>query len=192
MIKKNRHMTKKLDIGCIFLRDYKASFTGREVARLADVSPQTAITELDSLLNEKIVLCEREGRNNRYSLNVTDLRGKVFLQMMEIVRSRLFLDDLELREIINFILPLAEVVIVFGSFAKSRKKDHSDLDMLIINGREEKVREAKQIFPRELHVEFVNWKQFSDAFRNKKALALEIQKDHVIYGNIYKVVEVYC
>src|SRR3989338_4857519 len=112
MNKKNRHISKILDIGGVFLRDYKGSFSGREIARLAGISPQTAINVLNRLLHANVVFYKQEGRNNKYGLNIADLRARIFLQTIESEKSRFFLENMELREIITSVLPFAEAVVV--------------------------------------------------------------------------------
>ncbi len=193
MLQKNRHMSKKLDMGVLYLRDYSLSLSGREIARRINVNHQTALTVLNELVKEKILLSKAEGRNKKYSFNKKDLRTKLFLQMAETYKAEQFLHNVELRMIISHLLPLAETIIVFGSFAKGIEKESSDLDLILIGAaNKEKVNKAKNTFPREINIEFRTWKEFAEALSKKMPLALEIQKDHVVYGNVFNAVEVYC
>ena len=183
-------MSKKLDLLTIFLRDYHSSYSGREVARLIDVSPQTALSVLDSLVKLNILLIKKEGRNNKYSLNLTDLRTKMMLVLAE---NNAVLNSLlkkELKSIIDKLLVLAETIIVFGSFAKGLEKKSSDLDLVVIGVKDkDKFRKVKRIFPREINVEFITWNNFVKT--QNTALGIEIKKDHLIYGNVFKVVKVF-
>ncbi len=183
-------MSKKLDLLTIFLRDYHSSYSGREVARLIDVSPQTALSVLDSLVKLNILLIKKEGRNNKYSLNLTDLRTKMMLVLAE---NNAVLNSLlkkELKLIIDKLLVLAETIIVFGSFAKGLEKKSSDLDLVVIGVKDkDKFRKVKRIFPREINVEFITWNNFVKT--QNTALGIEIKKDHLIYGNVFKVVKVF-
>lgn len=193
MVKKNRHMSKKLDTTAIYLRDYSLSLSGREIARRINVNHQTALTVLNELVKEKILHYKVEGRNKKYHFNKKDLRAKLFLQMAETYKAELFLHNTELRIIISHLLPLAETIIVFGSFAKGTEKESSDLDLIVIGAvNKESVKKAKSTFPREINIEFRTWKEFADALSKKMPLALEIQKDHLVYGNVFNAVEVYC
>ncbi len=187
---KNRHMSKKLDIGGLYLHDYHASFNGREIARRIQTSPQTALSSLNALIKEKIFLGITEGRNIKYGLNKEDLRARLFLELCEIEKSSAFLDNFELREIIKTILPYAETVIVFGSFSRGTQKDDSDLDLILVNAQE-KVHKLLKIFPREINVQFVKWEDIQKAALKKNHLALEIQKNHLVYGNASEFVETF-
>ena len=192
-MKKNRHLSNKLDILRLYLSDYSNSFTGREIARKVKVSPQTALSVLNELVKEKVFLSKKEGRNIKYSLNKEGVRTKQALQMAEINKAKHFLHNSELRLIIAELLPLTETIIVFGSFAKGIEKDTSDLDLIIIGAKDkEKVKKKKKIFPRDINVESVTWKSFSETFNRKNALAIEISKSHLVYGNVFNLVDVYC
>ena len=183
-------MSKKMDILSVFLRDYHNSYSGREIARLTKVSPQTALIVLSDLLKEKIVLVEAEGRNKKYSLNLKDLRTKLMLALVESYKARFFAGKLHLTLILDKLLPLAETIIVFGSFAKGREKESSDLDLVVIGVKnKKKFNEVKRIFPREINPHFVTWTEF--VRMSNSNLFTEIKKDHLVYGNAYKLVEVY-
>ena len=190
---KIRHMSKKLDIVGLFLRNYSSSYSGREVARQQKISPQTALTSLNFLIQERILHCATEGRNNKYFLNKVDFKVKLLLQMAEINKALDCCDNFELKSVIQELMPHAETIVVFGSFAKRLEKKDSDLDLIIINPADkEKIRKTIKIFPREVNLEFVSWKEFSDSVKEKRALAVEIMKDHLLYGNVFKVVNIYC
>src|SRR3989344_6010111 len=168
MMRKNRHMSKKLDTCLLDLRDYSLSFSGREIARKIGINHQTALTVLNELVKEKIILSKVEGRNKKYSLNKKDLRTKLFLQMAESYKAELCLHKVELRMIISHLLPLAETIIVFGSFAKGLEKESSDLDLIMVGTtNKEDVIKAKNTFPREINIEFRNWKEFASALSKK-------------------------
>ena len=186
-------MSKKLDIISLYLRDYSSSFTGREISRRIKVSPQTALSVLNLLVRDKILLSKKEGRNVKYSLNRSDLNCKLFIQLAEINKSRMILDNLEIKIIIEELVHLADTIIVFGSFAKGIEKDSSDLDLIIIDAKDkEKIRKNMKIFPREINMEFISWSNFIKSLKDKKALAIEIRKDHLVYGDASKLVNLYC
>lgn len=193
MLKNSRHMSKKLDILSLFLKGYECSFSGREIAKVLGISPQTAWSVLQGLVKEQVLLLAKEGRNSRYRLNKKDIRTKLLLVMAETNTSKVFLENEELRQPLEKFLPFTETIIVFGSFAKGNEKESSDIDLIIIGAKKKEVlRKLRRIFPREINLEFVTWGTFETALREKNALALEIKKDHLIYGNVFKVVDIYC
>ncbi|MDP3989864.1 MAG: nucleotidyltransferase domain-containing protein [archaeon] len=189
---KNRHMSKKMDILALYTRDYSASFTGREISRAVGTSPQNALTILNGLVKDKIILFTKEGRNKKYVLNRKSVLAKQMIQIVETYKASFLLKESEFSLIMKGLIPFAETIIVFGSFAKGRQKESSDLDLIVIGGKKDDINKAKRVFPREINIEFSTWKGFAESLRRKNALAIEIRKDHLIYGNVFKVVEVYC
>lgn len=183
-------MSKKLDIISLYLADYHLSFTGREIARKIKASPQAGLNILNELVGEKIISKEIEGRNAKYRLNLS-LYTKNMLQLAETNKAKQALSDFELRSVLEKFLPYAETIIIFGSFARGRQSKQSDLDLIIINGKKKKILEAKKIFPIEINIEFSTWAGFLNALRNKAPLALEIKKNHLAYGNVFKLVDIY-
>lgn len=189
---KNRHMSKKMDIVNCYLREYSADFSGREIARKLDLSAQAALNALNELVLEKVLIKKVQGRNYLYSLNLRWLYCKLYLQLAELSKSAEFCRKFELKTVINSLLPFAETIIVFGSYAKGLEKKGSDIDLIVINGNKEDIGKAKGIFPFEVNIEFVTWKLFTKTLKERKALALEIKKNHLIYGNVFKVIDIYC
>lgn len=186
-------MSNFLDIIGIYLKDYRASFSGREIARLTNSSPQSTLSYLNKLFHKNILKIKKEGRNKIYSLNLKELNTQIFLAMVELKKSEEFLNIEELNIILERLLPLAETTIVFGSFAKKRHKNDSDLDLIMLNVKNKKmVLEFAETFPREINIEFVTWNQFKKSFLNNNYLSIEIKKDHLVYGNSLKLVQIYC
>ncbi len=186
-------MSKKLDIIGLYLGEYTQSFAGREIARRLAVSPQAALAVLNELVQEKILLSSWEGRNRKYRLNKDNLSSQLFLALAETQQALVRLDNAELKAVLESIISEAESVIVFGSFAGGQQSEDSDLDLVIINApHKEKIRKILHTFPREIQTEFVSWSEFTEAYRKTKALALEIKKKHLLYGNVFKVVQKYC
>ena len=193
MNKKIRHMSNKLDIINIYLRDYSSSFSGREISRRLNVSPQTGLSVLNSLVKEKILKVLEEGRNKMYSLNLENFQAKLMIELAEKYKSRILANNFELSLIIEKLLPLAETIIVFGSFAKNTEKESSDIDLIILSTNDKnKIDKEIKLFSREINIFYFTWNKFVQILKQKEALAIEVKKDHLIYGNAFKVVEVYC
>ena len=190
---KNRHMSKKIDILLLFLRDYFASFSGREISRRILVSPQTALDTLNLLVKEKVLQSKFEGRNKKYSLNLNDFSTRMFLSIVETNKSVDCLSNFELKKVIQDLLSYTDSLVVFGSFAKQSQKKSSDIDIISIGSfNKKKMNLVADRFPREVNIQYVTWNQFVDSFKKKNHLSVEIKKDHLIFGNVYKVVDVLC
>src|SRR3989338_936509 len=128
-MEKDRHMSKKIDIIGLYLHDYNCSFSGREIARKLKINHQTALNHLSRLVQAKIILVKKEGKNKKYSLDHSSLKTRLYLQLSESYNALESLDKFHLKRAIEILLPAVEMVVVFGSFAKGLEQEHSDIDV---------------------------------------------------------------
>ena len=185
-------MSKKIDILTEYLEDYGNSFTGREVARRIKSSPQATLNVLNELIQDKIIISTKEGRNKKYKVNSTNFRALLYLELAEINRSSEYVSNFELKKIIERLIPLAETIVVFGSFAKKTQKEESDLDLVIINPLDkQKIRKISQSFPRDINIQFITWKGFKKSINDNNHLSTEIKMNHVVFGNVEKFIRLY-
>ncbi|RLE38115.1 hypothetical protein DRJ17_04910 [Candidatus Woesearchaeota archaeon] len=191
-MKKIRHMSKKMDITSLYLEGYSNAFTGREIARKLSVSPQTALTHLKELVRLRILNANKKGRNIEYSLNLNNLQAKLLIEMAELNKSIQVLTNPELKIIFEELSPLAEAIILFGSFAVGKEKPDSDVDLVIVGrSNKDKIKKILRRYPRKINVEFVSLMALQKAFQQKKALAVEIAKKHVLFGDVHAIVDVF-
>ncbi len=192
MPKNNRHMSEKVDIVSLYLSNYLFGFSGREIARRLGINHQTASVALKRMVKESFLKGHVEGRNIKYHLNLEDFKTKHLLSVAEEHKAQHYLELFELKSVVSSILPYADTIIIFGSFAKGTEKEGSDLDLVIIqSSSRSKIEEIFRLFPREVNAHYVTWKEFISSFQKRNHLALEIRKDHVIYGNIPRIIGIY-
>ncbi|MBT3297725.1 nucleotidyltransferase domain-containing protein [archaeon] len=192
MVQKNRHMSKKIDITSLYLSDYNLYFSGREIGRLVKINHQTAMNLLKQLVKEKVLTIVKKGRSNLYYLNLDSFECTYYLQIAEIVKARNALSNVELKLVIEKIVSLCETVIVFGSFSSGKQKNSSDIDLVVVSPRSKvKIQDEIKIFPREINIEYVTWNSFAKSLNKKNHLAIEIKKNHLVYGNVHGLVEIY-
>jgi len=190
-MKKIRHMSKKIDIISLYCTNYFNSFSGRKIARMLNLNHQTVLNHINDLVSDKILKYELKGRNKEYSLNLENIQTTIFLEIMENVRSLKALENKELKFIIKDLIEKAESIIVFGSFADNSHDSKSDVDLLILGKSDKKqIKILIKRYNREINIEFVSFKDFANSLKKKKALAIEILKNHLIYGNISKIVNI--
>ena len=189
---KNRHMSNLIDIIGLFASEYSLSLSRREIARRLSVNHQTALMILKRMVKDNSLIVKQQGRNLMYQLKLDDFKTIHALSLAESFSAQSALELFELKMILSQLIPLGDAVIVFGSFAKRKKKDDSDLDLVIINcSSKERVKKIIHALPREVNIHYVTWREFNTAFRTRNHLALEIRKDHLIYGNIDRVIQTY-
>ncbi len=189
MKQKNRHISKKLDIIALCTGRDTSSISGREIARRLSLSPQTALTSLNQLVQQGILRSTRKGRNREYLLNLDSLAARLMVLLMEHWRALNALHNAELRVVLEDLLPHAEAIIVFGSFAKGTEKSGSDVDLLVI-GRADagRMRAIARGYPRTVNMEFVSRREWEKSMREQRPLAIEVAESHLLFGDIDGVV----
>ncbi|MGH2376018.1 MAG: nucleotidyltransferase family protein [bacterium] len=104
--------------------------TGRQLAMAADVHPSRALEALGTLARLGVVQRRRAGRAYLHTLNdrsylVTDVIAPAFRKEEDWL--------LRLGEELHAALqPLADAVVVYGSWARSEATERSDVDLLVV------------------------------------------------------------
>ena len=189
---KIRHMSKKMDILGCYLPNYKEAFTGRELAEKIHVSPQSALNTLNELIRDGAITFSKQGRNKRYTLKLEELSSAIHIQLAEHYRSMSLLHNAELRIILEELLAYAKTIILFGSFAKGVQKEDSDVDIILIGqANREEIRKIVGRAPRKISIEYTSLAQFTRALKNRNALAVELLKNHAVYGDADLITDIF-
>jgi predicted nucleotidyltransferase len=172
---------KELEVIAIYAQDYKKEFYLRQISKLADLPLKTCQDILNRLLKEKILKSNIEGRNKYFSLNLDNIYTKLYLLHSEIHKlDKLLKKYPQLKTFLKSIhtnIP----IIIFGSFAKMKAEKNSDIDLLIISKKEEKL--PSHLLPYPIHQINLSEKSFKKSLYAKEALIKEIQENHVILNN---------
>ena len=187
-----RHMSKKIDIIKRYLNNYNKSYSGRELSRALNINHQTALNHLKELVKEKILLSSTKGRNYEYELNKENIITEYMLRIAELYKSMESFSNKELKILINEIIPYCEGIILFGSFASSTFNKESDIDLIIVGKSDKnKINKIIENHPRTINIEYISYNDFKKSLNQKKALAIEILKNHIIYNNVSKIVKIF-
>lgn len=189
---KVRHMSKKIDIIKMYLDDYSKSMSGREIAKKSSMSHQTALNNLNELLREKILFYSIKGRNKEYTLNLSFIVAKKMAEIAENIRAIEILEEKEIVIILQELMEHSETIILFGSFASGTHNKNSDIDIVVL-GKADKnsINGIRKRYSREINVEYLTFNEFERLLKFKKPLALEILKNHVIFGDVSKIVDIF-
>jgi predicted nucleotidyltransferase len=99
----------------------------REIARRIGISPPSALKQAKELLNLKLLISKKEGKNLIISANYDNDR---FLENKKWTNLFLLLDSGILNSMDN------ETIILFGSFSRGEDTEKSDIDLAISEGQE--------------------------------------------------------
>lgn len=112
------------------LNDRVVGISGRETARLANISLRTAQLALSNLEGLKIVKRQIGGREHLFTLNRDNFITKEIIIKLFITERR-FKDSL-INQIVNNLQTLADSIILFGSVARKEESIDSDMDICLV------------------------------------------------------------
>ena len=171
----------KLEVISLFRGNYKARFYLREISRLSKLSLKTCQNVLLILEKAKILKSKIEGKNKYFSLNLENIKTKLYLLQSEIYQTSLFIEKYSQFKMFLKSLQTSVPIIVFGSFAKLIADKNSDLDLLIVS--EKKLKLSFYLLPFKPHQIKISEKTFLKAIKEQENLIKEIEENHVILNN---------
>ncbi len=172
---------KEMEVIALYNGNYKAEFYLRQTSKIAKLPLKTCQNVLFILEKSKILKSKTEGRNKYFSLNLNNIQAKSSLLQAEIYKTGIFLENYPafktfLKEI-NTNLP----IIVFGSFAKFKADKDSDLDLLVISKKEQKL--PFHLLPYKVHQINLAESSFIKAVKKQEPLIKEIEENHILLNN---------
>ncbi len=180
----------KLEIIKLFRRDYFSQFYIREMAKLIGKSHVSLIPHLKSFEKDKILLSKNVGKSKVYSLNFENNQVREFLSLSEkketliLLNKEFFIKKLY-DEFLN--LNLGGCLVLFGSYASLTNLKNSDIDLFYIGELKEseknKIKNFGKIYHKEIHLIFMNLKQFRGQLSKQGTLVKEIIRNHIILYN---------
>jgi predicted nucleotidyltransferase len=184
---RNGHLSKKIDILTPYLSNYRAKYGLRELARLLSVSPQTVANHMAFFIEKNIVVYEYRNGIKYFSLNLNNLSTLMTLTCLENIESLRILDNKKLAVIIPELLSNCDSLVIFGSYSSGNQKDYSDIDVILINGKELNKHYLKEI----LHPFNLSWAEFKKGLFNQSPLLREVLMNHKLFGNVNRFVRLF-
>lgn len=171
----------KMEVINLYRGDYKSRFYLRQISKLSNLPLKTCQNALIHLEKAKILKSKIEGKNKYFSLNLDNIQTKSYLLQAEIYRTDIFLE--KYNEIKMFLKSISSnmPIIVFGSFANLTAAKNSDLDLLIISEKGEKL--PFHLLPFKVHLVNLTEKSFIKALKEQETLIKEIEEKHIILNN---------
>ncbi len=172
-----------------FSRNYAGEMHASEMARQLQLPQKTVARKLDTLREKHLLNYKRVGKNKLFYL---DLKRGASLSLLQIIESYkeigfslcypqlyIFLEEL------SFVCP----VILFGSYAKGRAKEDSDVDVVLLARKSKGIDSVLKKYPFKVQAHYVSFALFKKQLYSGHSLAKEIAKDHVFFGEKEKVIK---
>ncbi len=176
-----------------FSADYSCRFSASDLASISKVPQQTASRCLNELAKLNLINYKKEGRNKLFYFDLGKHTSIIILNIIEFHKAMLFqLKVKEISVIINEILKNCESLAVFGSYAYGNFSKDSDLDIVILGKfNKEQIKRIKQKQVMEINEHYAAYNEFRKILASKNPLAVEIMKNHVLFGDISRIVNIF-
>jgi len=187
----------------VFMPELVSEFNIREIAKKASISYDAAYRHIKAL-GKKGILKERQvGKAVVCSLNLSSIMARKYLEKISISKTEDFLKkDVVLRKLFTELVENLEktapnellCVVLFGSYARRKQKESSDIDILIISStfdvREQLERECGGVehrYGKEIASLITTPSEFVKMLKSKKRMvAHEVQQDGLILHGFEK------
>jgi predicted nucleotidyltransferase len=171
-----------------FLKGYSREIYGRELIGKVNSSAKNIALTLKELEDKGILKCSASGNRKHYSLNFSNPLLIEQIINFENLRKIEFLE--KNKKLIDLLRSIeAEIVCVFGSFAKERNRKDSDLDLFIVGKVNTlEIKKLGKNYGINVQVFNVSFKNFSDYAKERKELFMEVLQNHVLFKGQYSFV----
>jgi len=168
-----------------FTNGYNKRITVSELSKKTGIPIRTAFRKIGVLNDMGFLSYEISGKNKTYYINKNHQITKTTLMLIETNKTIKFIERHPKISIILDRLSEKNTIIIFGSYANNTQKKDSDIDILIFN-------ESENItLPIKTHTQQTSYDKFKKALLKKNALAMEIYDNHIIFGDINKIVNLF-
>lgn len=182
-----------VDILLPFTGNYGNKLSGTELARLSNMPQQTACRQLNGLVRQNALEYIIQGRNKLYYFDHSKQSTKSIYEILENHKGIMFQQRAkDAFPIINEFLKHAKSLIIFGSYSSYTFDKSSDLDMVLLGKcNKDEIKRIKHNMTIQISEHFVSYDEFFRLTKSKKPLAVEILKNHIIFGNLSRIVALF-
>ncbi len=179
-----------LNILIPFSYNYNEKFSGSELSRILSTPQRSVARYLSQLVENNLLKFEIRGKNKFYYLDLENKKIKILMNLLENQKSLKFqLKNSKIAVIINEFLDNGEGVILFGSYACGKEDVKSDLDLVVFNSKN--TDKIKSHYSIEINVHEIKYSEFKKILDEKNPLALEILNNHILFGDVSKMVDIF-
>ena len=176
-----------------YAAEYAAKYSASSLARLLGIPQQTASRYLNELVANNQLSFVQEGRNKLFYFNFKQPSTRIMLEMIEQERALKFQRKNNAAVIaVNDLAAVADSLIIFGSHAAGTAREDSDLDIVVFSRKsKEQIQKIKQRYSFEINEHYSSYAEFGTLLQSQNPLALEILKNHLLFGNVSKLVALF-
>lgn len=172
---------KELEVLRLYLSDYSKRFYLREISKMSRLPLKNVQRALESLERSKILKSEVSGKNKYFFLNLENIETKIMLLQAEAHSTLMFLEKYAQFKLFVKEIKTDAPIIIFGSFAKLSATKDSDVDILVVSGKE--ISLPTHLLPNKTHKIRISEKNFVKSSVEGEMLIKKVQDNHIIINN---------
>lgn len=178
-------MDNKLKIINYLGKNYNRRFTMHELSKRVSIpyaSFHRTVQGMKDVLNVEIV-----GKSKTISLKINNPIVKAHLTVSSDEERKEFLQKQPVIRKIAAELNTADIVLLFGSYAKNKETEKSDIDLLIINkGGAKSISFSRYelLFKKKINPIFITLKEFKEMLKdNEENIGKQALQNHIVLNN---------
>lgn len=181
------------DVLGAYLNEYSVKLSASDIARKIGFERRTVSRVLSQLVKLNLIKYKILGKNKLFYLDLENPKSKILLEIAENKKSLDFcLHNTEVFLAIKDLSDVCSSVIVFGSYASGKSKKNSDLDLVVFECKDKKkIKQIKENHLININEHYVGYSEFLKLLKKKQALSLEILSNHIIFGDVSKIVNLF-
>ncbi len=172
-----------------FTSGYAQKLHASGLAKQLDLPQKTVARKLDYLKEKKLLEFVRVGKNKYFFLDWDKVSSFSLIQMVENYKELKFLAEHPKLSVLINELAWKNSLILFGSYAKNRAKEDSDVDLLILRKKNKEAESIIKRYPFETNPHFFTFAHFKKILEKNEPLAKEIVRHHVLFGEKEKIIK---
>lgn len=169
----------------------KKPFTMHELSKILEIPYATFYREINKM--KDLLNIQTIGKSKIIQLNKQPII-KAYLAISSDKEKTLFLKNQPIINLIAKELNTNEVILLFGSYAKNKQKENSDIDLIILNQTGKKTisfNKSEVLLNKEINPMFFSFKEFHTMLINdEENVGKQALKNHIILNNPQKFWEV--
>lgn len=170
-----------LKILSLFVRDYSAAFSMRQITKALDINYSHAFRRIKKLMKDEILLSNKVGQANNMMLNIRNIAAIQLLSFVEEQESKKIKNtDLELIAKEAMQIDPFSCVGLFGSRAAGKATKESDWDIFVIC-QKDKRREMEKVMAKFPYIRNIQLQAFSlEEFQESLLTSEETVVKHIV------------
>jgi|TARA_Y100000034_G_scaffold111561_1_gene144729 predicted nucleotidyltransferase len=180
----------ELEVFVPFTSNYAAKMYGSELARIAKIPQKTASRRLNEYFKRSFIKSIQEGKNKLYYFNLKETKSVTLIKTVELYKSmKFFAENLKIGLLMEE-LAKNNPIVLFGSYTKGYATKKSDIDLLIIGKKSNRIKKVIKRYPFKINEHYSSYKNFEKMLKGKNTLAKEISKNHIFFGEVDYFVDI--